>query len=158
MLVTEKQYNQVQQYISTGIQEGAELVIGGTGQPQGLEQGNFVKPTVFANVTEEMTIAKEEIFGPVLSILTYKTEEEAVEMANNTDYGLGAYISTANLEKANELASRIQAGVVLINGAGFEMKAPFGGFKHSGIGREYGIYGLEDCLEIKTITGFDLPM
>ncbi|MZQ83063.1 aldehyde dehydrogenase family protein [Paenibacillus sp. 5J-6] len=157
-LVTEKQYNQVQHYISTGIQEGAELVIGGVGQPQGLEQGNFVKPTVFANVTEEMTIAKEEIFGPVLSILTYRTEEEAVEMANNTDYGLGAYISTANLEKANELASRIQAGVVLINGAGFEMKAPFGGFKHSGIGREYGIYGLEDCLETKTITGFDLLM
>jgi aldehyde dehydrogenase (NAD+) len=157
-LVTEKQYNQVQHYIFTGIQEGAELVIGGEGQPQGLEQGNFVKPTVFANVTEEMTIAKEEIFGPVLSILTFKTEEEAVTMANNTDYGLGAYISTANLEKASELASRIQAGVVLINGAGFEMKAPFGGFKHSGIGREYGVYGLEDCLETKTITGFDLPM
>lgn len=105
-----------------------------------------------------MTIAKEEIFGPVLSILTFKTEEETVAMANNTDYGLGAYISTANLEKASELASRIQAGVVLINGAGFEMKAPFGGFKHSGIGREYGIYGLEDCLETKTITGFDLLM
>ncbi|MCY9656658.1 aldehyde dehydrogenase family protein [Paenibacillus chondroitinus] len=157
-LVTEKQYNQVQRYILSGIQEGAELVVGGEGQPEGLEQGNFVRPTVFANVTEEMTIAKEEIFGPVLSILTYKNEEEAVAMANNTDYGLGAYISTANLEKANELASRIQAGVVLINGAGFEMKAPFGGFKHSGIGREYGIYGLEDCLETKTITGFDLPM
>ncbi|MDU0199500.1 MULTISPECIES: aldehyde dehydrogenase family protein [Paenibacillus] len=157
-LVTEKQYNQVQRYILSGIQEGAELVIGGEGHPQGLEEGNFVRPTVFANVTEEMTIAKEEIFGPVLSILTFKNEEEAVAMANNTDYGLGAYISTANLEKANELASRIQAGVVLINGAGFEMKAPFGGFKHSGIGREYGIYGLEDCLETKTITGFDLPM
>jgi len=157
-IVTEKQYNQVQHYIKTGILEGAELVIGGLGQPEGLEQGNFVKPTVFANVTEEMTIAKEEIFGPVLSILTYQTEEEAVAMANNTDYGLGAYISTANLEKAGELASRIQAGVVLINGAGFEMKAPFGGFKHSGIGREYGVYGLEDCLETKTITGYNLVM
>lgn len=157
-IVTEKQYNQVQHYIKTGIDEGAELVIGGVGHPQGLEQGNFVKPTVFANVTEEMTIAKEEIFGPVLSIMTFKTEDEAVAMANNTDYGLGAYISTANLEKANELASRIQAGVVLINGAGFEMKAPFGGLKHSGIGREYGIYGLEECLETKTITGFDLKM
>ncbi|OAS15416.1 aldehyde dehydrogenase family protein [Paenibacillus oryzisoli] len=156
--VTHKQYLQVQHYIKAGIKEGAELVIGGEGHPDGLEQGYFVKPTVFANVTEEMTIAKEEIFGPVLSILTYKTEEEAINMANNTDYGLGAYISTANLEKANELASRIQAGVVLINGAGFEMKAPFGGFKHSGIGREYGVYGLEDCLEIKTITGFDLKM
>ncbi|MNP37463.1 3-succinoylsemialdehyde-pyridine dehydrogenase [compost metagenome] len=103
-----------------------------------------------------MTIAKEEIFGPVLSILTFKTEEEAIEMANNTDYGLGAYISSGNLERANELASLIQAGVVLINGAGFEMKAPFGGFKHSGIGREYGIHGMKDCLETKTITGFDL--
>ncbi|MFC5451251.1 aldehyde dehydrogenase family protein [Paenibacillus aestuarii] len=157
-IVTEKQYLQVQHYIRKGIEEGAELVIGGEGHPDGLEQGNFVKPTVFANVTEVMTIAKEEIFGPVLSILTYKTEEEAVAMANNTDYGLGAYISTANLAKANELASRIQAGVVLINGAGFEMKAPFGGFKHSGIGREYGVYGLEDCLETKTITGYDMVM
>jgi aldehyde dehydrogenase (NAD+) len=157
-IVTEKQFNQVQHYIKAGINEGAELVIGGEGHPEGLEQGNFVKPTVFANVTEEMTIAKEEIFGPVLSILTFRTEEEAVAMANNTDYGLGAYIGTSNLEKANELASRIQAGVVLINGAGFEMKAPFGGYKHSGIGREYGIYGLKDCLETKTITGFDLPM
>jgi aldehyde dehydrogenase (NAD+) len=96
-IVTEKQFNQVQHYIKTGIDEGADLVIGGEGHPQGLEQGNFVKPTVFANVTEGMTIAKEEIFGPVLSILTFKTEEEAVAMANNTDYGLGAYISTANL-------------------------------------------------------------
>ncbi|WP_219836852.1 aldehyde dehydrogenase family protein [Paenibacillus sp. R14(2021)] len=157
-IVTEKQYNQVQHYIRAGLQEGAELVIGGEGHPEGLEQGNFVKPTVFANVTEAMAIAKEEIFGPVLSILTYRTEEEAVEMANNTDYGLGAYISTSNLKKANDLASRIQAGVILINGAGFEMKAPFGGFKHSGIGREYGIHGLQDCLETKTITGFDLPM
>ncbi|MBM7564875.1 aldehyde dehydrogenase family protein [Paenibacillus sacheonensis] len=157
-IVTEKQYDQVQHYIRAGIREGAELVVGGEGHPAGLEQGNFVRPTVFAHVTEDMTIAKEEIFGPVLSILTYTTEEEAVTMANNTDYGLGAYISTTNLEKASELASRIQAGVVLINGAGFEMKAPFGGFKHSGIGREYGIYGLEDCLETKTITGFDLLM
>ncbi|GGA25690.1 aldehyde dehydrogenase family protein [Paenibacillus physcomitrellae] len=157
-IVSEKQYNQVQHYINVGIQEGAELVIGGVGHPEGLEQGNFVKPTVFASVTEDMTIANEEIFGPVLSILTFKTVEEAVEMANNTDYGLGAYISSGNLEKANELASLIQAGSVLINGAGFEMKAPFGGFKHSGIGREYGVHGMKDCLETKTITGFDLPM
>ncbi|MGP0584835.1 aldehyde dehydrogenase family protein [Paenibacillus timonensis] len=155
-IVTEKQYNQVQYFIKAGIQEGAELVTGGEGHPVGLEQGNFVKPTIFANVTPDMTIAKEEIFGPVLSILTFKTEEEAIEMANNTDYGLGAYISSGNLERANELASLIQAGVVLINGAGFEMKAPFGGFKHSGIGREYGIHGMKDCLETKTITGFDL--
>ncbi|MCU6798169.1 aldehyde dehydrogenase family protein [Paenibacillus sp. WQ 127069] len=154
-IVTEKQYNQVQRFIKSGIEEGAELVIGGEGHPDGLQRGYFVKPTVFAHVTEDMTIAKEEIFGPVLSILTYTTEDEAIEMANNTDYGLGAYLSSSNIEKANELASRIAAGVVLINGASFEMKAPFGGFKHSGIGREYGVHGLEECLETKTITGYD---
>ncbi|WP_219835681.1 aldehyde dehydrogenase family protein [Paenibacillus sp. R14(2021)] len=153
-IITEKQYNQVQRYIKSGIDEGAELIIGGLGRPEGLEQGYFVKPTVFANVTEDMTIAKEEIFGPVLSILTYQTEEQAIEMANNTNYGLGAYISSSNIDKANEIASRIAAGLVLINGAGFEMKAPFGGFKQSGIGREYGAYGLEECFESKTITGY----
>ena len=131
------------------------VVIGGLGHPEGMEQGYFVKPTVFAQVTEDMTIAKEEIFGPVLSILTYETEEEAIEMANNTDYGLGAYVSSSDIEKANEMATQIAAGVVLINGAGFEMKAPFGGFKQSGLGREYGLHGLEECLETKTITGYD---
>ncbi|MEE4562731.1 aldehyde dehydrogenase family protein [Paenibacillus polymyxa] len=154
-IITEKQYNQVQRYIQSGIDEGAELVIGGLGHPEGMEQGYFVKPTVFAQVTEDMTIAKEEIFGPVLSILTYETEEEAIEMANNTDYGLGAYVSSSDIEKANEMATQIAAGVVLINGAGFEMKAPFGGFKQSGLGREYGLHGLEECLETKTITGYD---
>ncbi|MDF2962294.1 MAG: aldehyde dehydrogenase [Paenibacillus sp.] len=157
-IVTEKQFNQVQRFIKSGIEEGAELVIGGEGHPEGQENGYFVRPTVFANVTEDMTIAKEEIFGPVLSILTYKTEDEAIEMANHTDYGLGAYLSSTNIEKANQLASRISAGVILINGAGFEMKAPFGGFKQSGIGREYGVHGLEECLETKTITGYDLLM
>ncbi|OBZ15784.1 aldehyde dehydrogenase family protein [Bacillus sp. FJAT-26390] len=154
-IVTRKQYDQVQRFIKAGIEEGAELIIGGEGHPDDLDAGYFVKPTVFANVTEDMLIAKEEIFGPVLSILTYKSEDEAIEMANNTNYGLGAYLSSSNLEKANELASRIAAGVVLINGAGFEMKAPFGGFKQSGIGREYGLYGLEECLETKTITGYN---
>jgi len=154
-IINEKQYNHVQRLIRSGIEEGAELVAGGEGHPEGLEHGYFVKPTVFARAAEEMTIAREEIFGPVLCILTYRTEDEAVEIANRTDYGLGAYISSADVEKANELASRIAAGVILINGAGVEMKAPFGGFKQSGLGREYGVYGLEECLETKTITGYE---
>ncbi|MDR6880479.1 aldehyde dehydrogenase family protein [Bacillus sp. 3255] len=152
-IITEKQYQNVQRYIQIGLDEGAELVTGGLGHPEGLESGYFVKPTLFANVTQEMTIAKEEIFGPVQAILTYKTEEEAVEMANHTAYGLSAYIHSGNLEKANELASQIEAGTILINGAVHEMKAPFGGYKQSGIGREYGEYGIEECLETKTITG-----
>lgn len=153
-LVNEKQYNNVQKYIKLGIEEGAELVIGGEGNPEGLSKGYFVKPTVFSNVTMDMTIAKEEIFGPVLSILTYRTEEEAIEIANNTNFGLGAYISSSNLQKANEIASQIVAGVVTINSATSEMKAPFGGFKQSGIGREFGVYGLEEYLEPKTILGY----
>jgi len=152
-IITEKQYQNVQRYIQIGLDEGAELVTGGLGHPDGLESGYFVKPTLFANVTEDMTIAKEEIFGPVQAILTYKTEEEAIEVANHTAYGLAAYIHSGDLDKANELASKIDAGTILINGAGHEMKAPFGGFKQSGIGREYGEYGIEECLEIKTITG-----
>ncbi|GMK47444.1 aldehyde dehydrogenase [Paenibacillus glycanilyticus] len=153
-IVTKKQYKNVQHYIQIGIEEGADLITGGVGHPEGLEGGYFVKPTLFANVTEDMTIAKEEIFGPVQAILTYKTEEEAIEMANNTPYGLAAYIHSGNLEKANNLARKINSGTVLINGAFHELKAPFGGYKESGIGREYGEYGIEECLETKTITGY----
>ncbi|MDQ0888286.1 aldehyde dehydrogenase (NAD+) [Paenibacillus sp. V4I9] len=156
-MVSQKQYDTVQRYIKLGIEEGAELVIGGEGNPEGLEHGYFVKPTVFANVTMDMSIAKEEIFGPVLSILTFKTEEEAVDIANNTIYGLSAYISTSNLEKANHIASQIVSGRVLINGLHDEPKAPFGGFKQSGIGREFGAYGLEAYVEPKTILGYDTP-
>jgi aldehyde dehydrogenase (NAD+) len=133
------------------MEEGADLVIGGEGHPKGLEKGYFVKPTVFANVTRDMTIAKDEIFGPVLSILTYRTEEEALEIANDTEYGLGAYISSSNLEKASIIASQLIAGTVYINDVILEMRAPYGGFKQSGIGRECGIYGLEEYLEPKTI-------
>ncbi|WP_238860769.1 aldehyde dehydrogenase family protein [Clostridium sp. YIM B02569] len=150
-MINENHYNNVQRYIKIGIEEGAELVVGGEGHPEGLENGNFVKPTVFANVTRDMTIAREEIFGPVLSILTYRTEEEAVEIANDTVYGLGAYISSSNIEKANQIASQIAAGTIYINDVMLEMKAPFGGFKQSGIGRECGIYGLQEHLEPKTI-------
>ncbi|QGQ97679.1 aldehyde dehydrogenase family protein [Paenibacillus psychroresistens] len=155
-MVSQKQYETVQRYIKLGTEEGAELLVGGEGHPEGLEHGYFVKPTVFVNVTMDMTIAKEEIFGPVLSILTFKTEEEAIEIANDTIYGLSAYVSSSDLEKANRVASQIVSGRVLINGLHDEPKAPFGGFKQSGIGREFGAYGLEEYVETKTILGFDV--
>ena len=150
-MVSRKQYERVQQYIKIGIEEGAELLTGGTGQPAGLEAGNFVKPTVFIHVDNSMRIAREEIFGPVLSVITYKTEEEAIEIANDTDYGLQAYISSPDLERANRVAAQINAGRVLINGLKHDPLAPFGGFRQSGIGREMGAYGLEEYLEPKTI-------
>lgn len=150
-MVSKKQFNRVQDYIKLGLEEGAELLTGGIGQPEGLEAGNFVKPTVFINVSNNMRIAREEIFGPVLSIITYKTEEEAIAIANDTDYGLQAYVSSKSIERANEVAAQISAGRVLINKLSHDPLAPFGGFKQSGIGREFGIYGLEAYLEPKTI-------
>src|SRR6267154_341510 len=152
-LASTKQYKRVQEYIKSGIEEGAELVIGGEGHPQGLEGGNFIKPTVFANVTREMRIAKEEIFGPVLSILTYKTEAEAIEIANDTEFGLIAYVSSADPERATRVARKLAAGRVLINTLSHDPFAPFGGFKQSGIGREGGIFGLQEYLEPKAIIG-----
>src|SRR3984885_1569569 len=152
-LASTKQYKRVQQYIKSGIEEGAQLVIGGEGHPQGLEGGNFIKPTVFANVTPEMRIAKEEIFGPVLSILTYKTEAEAIEIANDTEFGLIAYVSSAHPERATRVARKLAAGRVLINPLSHDPFAPFGGFKQSGIGREGGIFGLQEYLEPKAIIG-----
>lgn len=150
-MVSKKQYDRVQQYIKIGLQEGAELLTGGEGQPETLEAGNFVKPTVFVNVHNKMRIAREEIFGPVLSVITYKNEEEAISIANDTDYGLQAYVSSASAERANKVAARLNAGRVLINCLKHDPQAPFGGFKQSGIGREYGVYGLEAYLEPKTI-------
>ncbi|MBN9482611.1 MAG: aldehyde dehydrogenase family protein [Bacteroidetes bacterium 43-93] len=150
-MVSQKQYERVQQYIQLGIEEGAELWIGGPGKPAHLEAGNFVKPTIFVNVTNDMRIAREEIFGPVLSVISYKDEEEAIAIANDTDYGLLAYVSSASDEHANHVAARIRAGRVLINGLKHDPMAPFGGFKQSGIGREYGVYGLEAYLEPKAI-------
>jgi aldehyde dehydrogenase (NAD+) len=146
-----KQYKRVQEYIRSGIEEGAELVTGGEGHPNGLEGGNFVKPTVFAKVTRNMRIAREEIFGPVLSILTYKTEDEAIEIANDTEFGLVAYISSADTERANRVARQIAAGRIMINALSHDPLAPFGGFKQSGIGREGGIFGLEEFVEPKAI-------
>ncbi|MRW84457.1 aldehyde dehydrogenase family protein [Pseudoduganella sp. FT26W] len=152
-IVTQKQFERVQHYIAVGIEEGAELVTGGLGKPTGLEAGYFVKPTVFAGVTPSMTIAKDEIFGPVLSIMSYETEEEAIAIANDTPYGLQAYVSSTDLARANRVADRLVAGRVHINGIHDDLIAPFGGFKQSGIGREFGPYGLEAYLEPKAILG-----
>lgn len=150
-LVTAKQYDRVQNYIRLGIEEGAELLCGGEGRPDGLSHGYFVKPTVFANVTPQMTIAREEIFGPVISVLTYRSVEEAVSMANDTVYGLQAYVSGEDRQQARSVASQIIAGRVFVNGMYDVPDAPFGGFKQSGLGREFGTYGLEAYLEPKTL-------
>lgn len=150
-MVSAKQYERVQQYIQLGVEEGAMLLTGGTGKPAGLEAGNFVKATIFTNVRNDMRIAQEEIFGPVLSIIPYENEEEAIAIANDTTYGLAAYISTADENRALKLASQLEAGRVCINGFKHDPLAPFGGFKQSGIGREFGAYGLEEYLEAKAI-------
>ncbi|NWB56078.1 aldehyde dehydrogenase family protein [Pseudomonas sp. F8002] len=150
-MVSQKQWERVQHYIQIGIEGGAHLLAGGRGLPEGIKAGWFVKPTVFSRVTNQMAIAREEIFGPVLSIITYATEEEALTIANDTPYGLQAYILSSNPERARRLASRIDAGRVLINTLAHEPLAPFGGFKQSGIGREYGTFGLEAFLEPKSI-------
>jgi aldehyde dehydrogenase (NAD+) len=151
-MVSQRQYERVQGYILRGVEEGATLVIGGEGHPDGLA-GYYVKPTVFANVTNDMAIAREEIFGPVLCILTYRSEEEAIAIANDTVYGLQAYVISPNVERARAVALRLEAGRVIINGAPHEPFAPFGGYKQSGIGREYGTFGLEAFLETKAVLG-----
>jgi aldehyde dehydrogenase (NAD+) len=133
------------------MEEGAELLVGGEGHPKGLEAGYFVKPTVFVNVRNDMTIAREEIFGPVLCVITYETEDDAIRIANDTNYGLHGYVSGTDLQRARRVASRILAGRVAINGMLHDEQAPFGGFKHSGIGRENGTVGIEAFLEPKAI-------
>jgi aldehyde dehydrogenase (NAD+) len=152
-LANRAQYQRIQNYIELGLAEGAALVTGGLGHPEGLEQGYFVKPTVFANVRSQMTIAKEEIFGPVLSILAYEDEEEAIGMANDTVFGLHAYVMSSDPVRAKAVAARLQAGRVMINTLQHDPLAPFGGFKQSGVGREYGVLGLESYLEPKTLIG-----
>jgi aldehyde dehydrogenase (NAD+) len=149
-LVSQKQYERVQSYMRVGLKEGARLLVGGEGHPEGLG-GYFVRPTVFANVTNDMTIAREEIFGPVLALITYRTEEQAIEIANDTDYGLQAYVISADVTRARAVAERIDAGRVQVNGIFHEPQAPFGGVKHSGLGREYGAFGIEAHLEPKAI-------
>jgi len=154
-LVSKLQFERVEGYIAKGIEEGASLVVGGTGRPEGLEKGYYVKPTIFSKVHNQMTIAREEIFGPVLCILPYQTEEEAIQIANDTPYGLAAYIWSSDNARARRVGSRIRAGQVSINGAYGDMKTPFGGFKMSGNGREYGEHGLRDFLEVKAVIGVD---
>jgi aldehyde dehydrogenase (NAD+) len=150
-MVSEKQYERVQSYIRKGIAEGGEVLVGGEGRPQGLETGYYVKPTVFVNVTNNMTIAQEEIFGPVLCVITYDSEDEAVRIANDSRYGLHASVIGTDLQRARRVASQIRAGRVVINGMTDDPQAPWGGFKYSGIGREYGRYGIEAFLETRAI-------
>ncbi len=153
-VISETQYNKIQTLIKKGIDEGAKLVAGGPGKPDGLEKGYFVKPTVFADVNNRMEIARTEIFGPVLSVMPFETEEEAIEIANDTPYGLTNYIQTKDKEKVKRVARKLRSGMVDVNGAGIAVDAPFGGFKHSGIGREAGEHGLEEFLEVKSIGGW----
>ena len=152
-VVSQMQYDKIQGLIEKAIDEGTELVTGGTGKPDGLNAGYYVKPTIFANVTNDMTIAREEVFGPVLSILKYESEEEAIEIANDTVYGLAGYVQSGSAAHASEVAAQIRAGQININGAGVDMGAPFGGYKQSGNGREWGDFGMEDFLEIKAVIG-----
>jgi len=150
-MVSQKQYDRVQSYIRKGIDEGAEVLVGGEGRPQGFEAGYFVKPTVFVNVTNDMTIAREEIFGPVLSVIAYDSENEAIRIANDSKYGLHAAVLGTDLARARRVASQLRAGRVVINNMTDDPQAPWGGFKYSGVGREYGRYGIEAFLEPKAV-------
>ncbi|EKF22484.1 aldehyde dehydrogenase family protein [Mycolicibacterium hassiacum DSM 44199] len=152
-VASKAQFDKIQRLIQAGIDEGATLVIGGPGRPDGIDRGYYVKPTVFAHVRNDMTIAREEIFGPVLCILGYDDLDQAIEIANDTDYGLAGYVSGADLEQARALARRIRAGSIAIN-HGFDMNAPFGGYKRSGNGREWGRHGFEEYLEVKAVLNY----
>ena len=154
-VISDAQFNKIQTLIQKGIDEGAKLVAGGLGKPDGLDKGYFVKPTAFADVNNQMEIARTEIFGPVLSIIPFETEEEAISIANDTPYGLTNYIQTQDQQKANRVARKLRSGMVDVNGAGIAVDAPFGGYKHSGIGREAGAHGLEEFLEVKTVGGWN---
>lgn len=153
-VVSETQYNRIQALIQKGIDEGATLVTGGMGKPAGLETGYYVRPTVFGNVQPEMTVSREEIFGPVLSIIAYDDEEHAIRIANDTPYGLAAYVQSGDLSHARKVARRLRAGNVNINGADWTVAAPFGGYGQSGNGRECSRWGLADFVEIKAIIGY----
>jgi aldehyde dehydrogenase (NAD+) len=152
-VVSEAQYNKIQRLIEAGIAEGATLVTGGPGRPEGVNRGYYVRPTVFADVRNDMTIAREEIFGPVLAILPYKDEAQAISMANDTPYGLAAYVQSGSAESARRVAGQLRAGNVHLNGAPIDVGAPFGGYKQSGNGREYGEWGLDEFLELKAVMG-----
>ena len=154
-VASEIQYDKIQHLIQKGIEEGAELVTGGLGRPEGLSKGYYVRPTVFANVKNDMTIAREEIFGPVLAILPYADENEAIRIANDTPYGLSGYVQSGDLEHARDVARRLRTGNVHLNGAGPDFAAPFGGYKQSGNGREWGGHGFEEFLELKAVMGYE---
>ncbi len=153
-VVNEKQFNHIQDLIQAGIAEGATLVTGGPGRPEGLNRGFYIRPTVFGDVTNDMTIAREEIFGPVLAILGYEDEEQAIEIANDTVYGLAGYVQSADLEHARRVARRLRAGSIWLNGAAYDCGMPFGGYKQSGNGREQGPWGMHEFLEVKAISGW----
>jgi acyl-CoA reductase-like NAD-dependent aldehyde dehydrogenase len=150
---SEIQWRKVQGLLEQGLKEGAKLVCGGPGRPEGITRGFFTKPTIFSNVTNDMTIAREEIFGPVLCILPYDSEEEAIHIANDTPYGLSAYVFGDTHEHAKAVGSRIRAGNVHINGASLDVCGSFGGYKQSGLGREWGAFGFEEFLEVKSVFG-----
>jgi aldehyde dehydrogenase (NAD+) len=154
-VVSKLQFDKIQALIQAGIDENATLVTGGTGKPEGLETGYFIKPTIFADVNNQMTIAQTEIFGPVLSIIPFDTEEEAIEIANDTPYGLTNYVQTQDQERAKRMSKRLLSGTVELNGKGAASGAPFGGFKHSGIGREGGEHGFTEFVEVKVVTGWN---
>ena len=153
-VVSEIQFNKIQNLIEKGIDEGAKLVAGGPGRPEGLNRGYYIKPTVFADVTSDMTIYREEIFGPVLSIMPFDNEDHAVELANDTNYGLTNYVQSEDDAKRNRVARRLRSGMVEMNGLPRSSGSPFGGYKQSGNGREGGIWGLEDFLEVKSVSGW----
>ncbi|MEX3489239.1 aldehyde dehydrogenase family protein [Staphylococcus warneri] len=153
-IISKKQFNQVQSYIDKGIEEGAELFYGGPGKPEGLEKGYFARPTIFINVDNHMTIAQEEIFGPVMSVITYNDVDEAIKIANDTKYGLAGYVIGNDKDTLHKVARSIEAGTVEINEAGRKPDLPFGGYKQSGLGREWGDYGIEEFLEVKSIAGY----
>ena len=152
-LVSQAQFDKVQGLIQTGIDEGARLIAGGVGRPEGLNRGWFARPTVFADATPDMTIMREEIFGPVMAMMPFDTEEEAIALANDTPYGLAAYIQTGSTDRARRVASQLRAGMIQVNGAQRASGMPFGGYKQSGVGREGGILGIEEFLEVKTVSG-----
>lgn len=152
-LAMKRQFETVQRYIRLGVDTGARLVLGGEGRPEGFASGYYVRPTIFTNVTNDMVIARQEIFGPVLCIIPFDVEEDAIRIANDTPFGLAAYINTSSPERARRVAKRLRAGTISVNGAGNEYCSPFGGFKQSGNGREWGRFGLQDYLEFKCING-----
>ncbi|MDI7860627.1 aldehyde dehydrogenase family protein [Rhizobiaceae bacterium n13] len=153
-VVSQLQYDKIQRLIETGINEGATLVAGGPGRPEGLNRGYYIRPTIFGHVTSDMTIAREEIFGPVLSVISYEDDDDAVRIANDTVYGLAAYVQSRDIEHARQIAARMRAGSVYLNYPEWDTHAPFGGYKQSGNGREYADWGIHDFLEIKGIVGY----